>query len=215
MEGVEQICDFKTASLFINTYDGPFKDYFYCGISGDLENAEENVTTNTKNNSKSNDEVTMVYYFGGAKVKFIPNSIFTTFKNLEVLFVNDNNQLSSIKPEYFKNSKSLRALRVLANPVTTLDANVFVEAPSLEFIDFFNCQIKYVSRLAFNDLPNLKGIFLKGSQVISLHPNTFSSITTLNWLILTPGANCVNEDFLEANQKFAEIEGKITEKCSY
>lgn len=214
--GVEQTCfEFGFRNWHINTYDGIKKNFFCCYINGNLENEIEIFTTNTRLNFKSNDDVTMVSYQYDQNVKFISNSIFTTFTNLEYLCIHYNNKLFTIKSDYFINAKSLKSLHVYENPVTTLEANVFVEASSLENINLMNCDIKSIHKLAFNNLPKLKRIFFQGNLIANLHPKTFSIIATLDWLKLTSGENCVDEDFLQVNRKFSEIEAKICKNCTY
>ena len=90
-DGVTQKCySFSSSSQYANTYDEPRISYYWCEINGNLQNEQEEVTTDTSGNRKSNNEVTAVFYYTGNMVKFIPNSLFTTFVNLECLYIHSS-----------------------------------------------------------------------------------------------------------------------------
>ena len=215
-DGVTQKCySFSSSSQYANTYDGPMKSYYWCWIKGNLQNEQEEVTTDTSSNEKSNDEVTGVWYDYNSMVKFIPNSLFTTFVNLEYLIIDYNNQLETMKPEFLRNAKKLKNINIYKNSVKKLNAQVFAEANNLEHINFGHNQIESIHKLAFNGLSNLQEVYLYGNKIKNLHPKTFTSIAQLNILELTGGNNCVNEKFTNANQKFTEIEAKISSACTY
>ena len=216
-KSLEQECvSFYFKDWPINTYDGPEKSYYICRILGQLENnSEDGVTTNTSKNTKSNDEVTSVYYYWGQTVKFIPNSLFDTFSNLEFLYVDYKNKFETMKREYLQNATKLKNLKIFRNSLRIIDGNVFSEAKNLEHINLSDNQIMSIHKEAFNGLPNLKGVFLLYTKITNLHPTTFSFIVNLNVLHLTGGENCVNERFISASQKFPEIEGKISARCTY
>ena len=199
----------------INTYGGPKKSYYFCQIFGQLKNDQEVVTTDTSENKKSNKEVTMVVYESDHIVKFIPNSLFETFINLEYLSINTGNKFETMKREYLRNATKLKSLNIFRNSLQTIEGNVFSEAKTLEHINFESNQIESIHKAAFNGLPNLKGVYLYDNKIKNLHPQTFSSIANLIILELSGGKNCVNEEFTSANQKFPEIEGKISSGCTY
>ena len=215
-ESLEQKCyTFYYANLFINNYDGPTKSYYMCRINGALENDQEEVTTVTSENPRSNEEVTMVHYDSGQIVKFIPNSLFDTFSNLELLYVYSNNNFKTMKREYLQNANKLKNLHIYQNLLKKIDGNVFSEAKNLEHINFAHNQIESIHKEAFSGLPNLQGVYLQENRIKNLHPKTFSSIANLNVLQLKGGTNCVKEKFTSANQKFPEIEGKISSSCTF
>ena len=125
-DGLEQKCDtFKFVDWWINTSDGPTKLYYYCKIKGKLENDQEEVTTDTSKNTKSNAEVTAVYYQTHQTVKYIPNSLFETFLNLEYLHIDYNNKFETMKREYLQNANKLKNLKIYLNSVKKIDGNVF------------------------------------------------------------------------------------------
>ena len=215
-EGLEQKCDaFYSSKWTIITYDGLPKSYYRCEMRGKLENDQEEITTDTSKNTKSNEEVTMVYYYPSQTVKFIPNSLFDKFVNLEFLYVDYNNKFETMKREYLQNANKLKSLNIHENLVQKLDRKVFSEAKNLEHINFRHNQIESIHMEAFNGLANLQGVNLKGNKIKNLHPKTFSSITNLNILELTRGENCVKKRFTSASRKFPEIEGKISSSCIF
>ena len=135
-DGVTQTChSFDSSSAYANTYDGPWKLYYRCNIFGDLQNEQEQVTTDTSENTKSNDEVTGVYYYPEYMVKFVPNSLFTTFVNLEYLYIGSINKFETLQPEYLRNATKLKNINIPNNSVKKLNAQVFAETNNLEPIE--------------------------------------------------------------------------------
>ena len=215
-ECLKQICDSFNSSLWlIDTYDGPSKSYYVCRINGNLKNEQEVVTTDTSLNTKSNEDVTLVYYNHDHTVKFIPNSLFDTFVNLEYLFIHFGNKFETMKREFLRNAIKLKNLQIRYNSVQQIDGNVFSEAKSLEYINFWKNHIKSIHKEAFSGLSNLQGVYLQGNKIKNLHPKSFSFIANLNILELSGAENCVNREFFSASQNFPEIERIISSRCTY
>ena len=215
-ECITQICkSFATADHYLNTYRGAEKSFYTCFIDGILVNDQEEVTTDTSNNTKSNEEVTMVFYDYEHTVKFIPNSLFDTFKNLEYLFISYGNGLATIKPNFFKDAHKLKNLKIHYNVIRQIGANSFAEAKNLEHINLEGSPIETIHYEAFNGLPNLQGIYLPENHIKYMHPKTFSSIAKLNILNLDGGKSCVDNTFLDANEKFSVIEKKVSQNCTF
>ena len=214
--GFEQKCyEFGDYSTSANTYDlVQDKSYFRCEINVYLLNECDEVTTNTGLSNQSNDDVTMVSYDGFKTIKCIPYSLFTTFVNVEYLYIGLDNHFETLKPEYLKNAKRLKSLQIFQNSVKKLEGNIFVEAPNLENINFNYNQIESIDLLAFNGLPNLQRIYLHGNKIQNLHSSTFSFISKLSILGLLEN-NCMDQSFENANQKFSEIEGEISRNCTF
>ena len=218
-ESFRQECDtFFAYSMPLNTYDGPNQLYYYCGITGKHHgqvNDQDEVTTDTSKNLKTNEEVTMVIFHSDYIVKFIPHSLFTTFINLEYLLIYVNNKFETMKREYLRNANKLKNLDIHQNSIKKIDGNVFSEAKNLEHINFGNNQIESVNKEAFNGLPNLQGVYLHQNKIKNLHPTTFQSIASLNILELRGDENCVNDRFSRANQNYPEIEEIISSQCTF
>ena len=213
---MEQKCNrFYSASWSININNGLTKSYYICEINGNLENDQEEVTTDTSLNKKSNAEVTMVQYQLYHSVEFIPNSLFDTFENLEYLVIESRNKFETMKREYLRNANKLKNLWINNNSIKKIDGNVFSEAKSLEYMNFRFNKIESIHREAFNGLPKLQGVYLYYNRIKKLHPETFSLIATLNNLHLEGAKNCANAAFISANAKFPQIEAKISSSCTY
>lgn len=153
---IQQICEFKYGNWSINSYNGPTKHFFECRFSdAQLISEDVKVTTNTAENPKSNKDVQVVHYTWGT-VKFIPNSIFEIFPNLEQLHVYTADFVE-MKAHYLINADKLRVFAVNSNSLSKLDANLFIEAPNLEYINLQNNFIENIHRLTFNGLDQLEG----------------------------------------------------------
>ena len=120
-----------------------------------------------------------------------------------------------MKREYLRNANKLKNFKIYFNTVRKLDGNVFSEAKNLEHISFKYNQIESIHREAFSGLPYIKDIYLYENKIKMLHPRTFSSIANLNVLDMIGIKNCVNSRYTSANQKFPEIEAKISSHCVF
>ena len=168
------------------------------------------VTTITSDNPKSNAEVEVVLYRNSAN--FIPNSLFTTFVNLEQLWV--GRHLYRIEVDYLRNASKLRIFGVEDNDLTELTANLFVGAPNLQHINFRNNKITSIHKLTFSGLLLLKNIFLQHNQIKNLHSDTFFDLGNLQILNLVDN-KCIDQEFVRTNTMFQEIEENIDNSCSY
>ena len=212
---LEQKCEsFYYRDWASDTYRKHTRTYYICQINGNLVNDQEEVTTDTSENERSDEEVTAVDYNHSYTVKFIPNSIFQTFRNLEYLYISSNNQFDTMKREYLRHAKKLKNLWFHYSDLEKINGNVFVEAKRLEHINFQHGKIKSIHKDAFHGLPVLKGVYLNDNQIKYLHPRTFSIIPNLYILELSGEANCVDEKIVSANNKFPAIESKISQHCT-
>ena len=216
INGVEQRCKFFNRDCWYKNsqFYGALKKYHECYLYGiDIFNENETVTTNTEGNPKSNEDIEVVYYNSG-NLKFIPNSLFTTFPNLRRLSAAFTNT-EVIKPQQLKNASKLKVFIVHMNDVTKLTSDLFVEAPNLEHINFSENKITSVHRYAFRGLSKLQGVYLEKNMISNIHPETFSHLVNLNILILVDNA-CINDEYNEnANQQFKDIENDIRKSCDY
>ena len=201
--------------MYINSVDKPIQKIYECEIKDtQLKNENDSVTTDSYGNQRLNSDVRMVDYFTGNIVKYIPNSIFLTFINMEYFWISKNQQFEVMKPHYLKNAKNLRVFRIDANLITQLDAHIFVEAPNLQYINMRDNKISVIDILAFSGLPLLNGVYLKSNQIIELHPTTFSSLLSLNILELLNN-KCINLSFQIINKSFQTVQTEISKNCKY
>ena len=215
VHAVQQICVFDEPNRNINTVDGPTKNYWRCYVDNvKVLAGNELVTTITTANTKQKTDVTQFLYNTGCVIKFIPNSIFIDFPNIEYLYIYENQQFEEMKPEYLKNATKLITFRIHKNIISKLDANIFVEAPTLEHINLFGNKIETIHYLAFSGLPNLQNIYLNENKITNLHPNTFTyirHIQTLNLLTNT----CIDKKFSNASHENTVISGEIGKACKF
>lgn len=210
----EQQCTFVIKSQYANSYDDPMKSFYSCDIiETELFNENDTITTNTANNRKSNDDVTMLFYKEYNDVKFIPNEIFTTFPNLEYFWIAEDQHFATLKANYLKNAHSLKVFHVTHNEITKLSAHIFAEAANLKYINLCSNKIETIHKSAFVGLPKLKGVLLDDNRIRILYPSTFSHLKNLYVLELRENI-CVNKLFENANKKFDMIEYNIR-NCNY
>ena len=98
------------------------------------------------------------------------------------------------------------------NDIKVLVDNVFAEANNLEFIVMFDCKLETIQRFAFNGLTKIRRIYLHQNRISTLHSQTFSQLSNLNYISLS-GNTCIDKTFVNANQKFVEIENEISKFC--
>ena len=154
----------------------------------------------------------MIYYQQHNIVKFIPNSLFTTFKNLEYFCMRYNAEFEDLKPEFLKNASKLIAFQIWFNPITKLGENLFVEALNLVYINLENNNIESIHVLAFNKLTKLEGLFLGDNNIKVLPSETFSELTKLRYLNLESNT-CIDKNFNFANGSFIDVETEILKVC--
>ena len=186
--------------------------YYTCSISNTTLTVEP-VVTKTSNNLNSNQKVTAIHYSSGSDLKFIPNSVFDVFANLQFFLMASVN-LKNLKQNYFKNANSLKGIQINGNPITSLEENLFVKAPRLEGINLGGNQITSIHKLAFNGLLKLQWIELHSNKITSLSPWTFTSLSNLQFLKLV-GNECINQNFQNSKEIFNELEIEIKKSCVY
>lgn len=213
--GLQQTCIFQSPTYFINTVEGTTKSYWKCHVNNvKLLIENELVTTDFSANSKPNANVTAFLYHIGNDIKFIPNSIFVDFINIEHFYINSNQGFETMKPEFLRNATKLISFFVHSNIISRLDANIFIEAPTLEHINLQNNKIETIHFLTFSGLPNLKNVYLNNNKVTNLYPVTFSHhphLLTLNLMENT----CINKKFSNASHEIPLISAEIATACKF
>lgn len=207
MQALEQICETGVIKFRSNSYN--FCEFSYLTI------INENETVTTSTNRQSKEDVQMIIYRTQNVIKFIPNSIFRDFPNVEYFYFNNNLQLEKLKPKFFRNAKNLKILIIQNNPIHELKANLFVDAPKLKMINLSFNKIQTIDYQTFNKLPKLYELYLTGNPIKNLHPQTFSSLKGLEVLDLknSEGTSCVNENFSIFDDGFESVEKEIGKEC--
>jgi len=135
----------------------------------------------------------------------------TTLSNLECQAFRDCNQLAladisktkiSVLSEYVFLSTSIKELR-LPETVTTIDGNAVYDISTLEYI-YMGSNITYIAT-AFQDLPNLKAIYMATATPPSIGSYYFSSSITSNVPLYVPEASISAYKSKFIWQEFASI----------
>ena len=149
---------FLGASAQSVTYNCNFQDTNYgysCVVLGASiinENADVSFA-GTHTNNRNNSDVVLTR-FQSSTVNFVPNSIFSTFPNVEILDL-EFCRVAAITQETFVGADNLRAIYFFFNDIQELPANVFSHAPNLYHVDLFLNRITDIHPEAFNGLENL------------------------------------------------------------
>ena len=141
--------------------------------------AEEKVTIEHADHhkGKTDADVKMIS-FGQSTVNFVPNQIFTTFPNLEILDLL-NVSMTKWNRDYIKNGKNLKRIWLAHNDLRELVDNSFMGATGVENLVLHNNKIGKISDKAFNGLLQLKSIELQNNFMTSLAGNFFSPLKKL------------------------------------
>lgn len=211
----QQNCNFLYSNQHANSHSGTGRTFYVCSIRGArLQDENEFVSTNTSSSSK-NVQVEMLQYDDNNEVRFIPNSIFLTFPHLEAVFLFHSEQMfSRMKPEYLKNARNLKVFYITEQKqFKSLDGNVFVEAPNLQYINLQNNALEFIDSQAFAGLLSIKGIFLNDNPIVNLHFQTFSRLLTMSVLNILGKDSCIDHNF--ENISRSSLESQISDNCMY
>ena len=213
---LDQTCTFGTGMPSATNMDEiPTKSYYFCKInSAQLLNESVPVNTITINNTKSNSEVQLVSYVLNNNVKFIPNSLFKIFPNVEYFCITYREGIVVLKPRFLKGAKNLKVFYVYQNNIISLEEDLFIEAPNLQHINLKNNLIESVHISTFKGLSNLEGLYLQGNKIVNLHPNTFYVLLKLKSLNLTSN-RCINTFFAILETSHIIIATEIKKTCMY
>lgn len=216
LNGLQIHTTFSNRTWFTNSFNGPQKDYFICDVWTDLLDKKSVVTIAAETNTRTIENVNFIRFISN-KIKFIPNSVFTIFSNLDLIEIQHNRQFETIDREFFKGATKLRVVYIPSNNISELDGNIFVEAPNLHYINLRNNSITHIHRLAFYGLRNLQGIYLQNNKIKNLYPKIFSKMSELHALYLLNNT-CIDKRVIKRDNITAEItnlELMIEKNCSY
>jgi hypothetical protein len=130
-------------------------------------------TTTTERNF--NLEVKQMQIFD-SRMKSLPDLIFKTFPNLQVLFVNAN--LSSWNKNYLKGASNLKTLYIYENGIKTFWERAFEEVPQLEFLWIEKTKMTEIKPNMFKPLKNLKSLTIRNHKLSggSIPIGTFNAL---------------------------------------
>lgn len=101
-----------------------------------------------------------------ATLHTIPKNIEKSFPNLKALRISKA-QLRTVKSDDFKPFPALRVLCLWANELTTLDGNLLINNPNLEFINFGSNGIQHVGPKFFEPMPKLIAAYFEENACIN------------------------------------------------
>lgn len=116
--------------------------------------------------------------FNDVATDFIPNTIFTTFENINALLVHNNHsntKLTSLKPYFFKKASGLTYVSIIFNTISRLSANTFGDASNLLYIDLSENMIQFISSKAFSQVHSLQGLDLHRNKIKIIENGAFST----------------------------------------
>lgn len=89
------------------------------------------------------------------KIEYLDDTFFVSFHKLKILDLHNNN-LKSIKKEWFENTTELEQLHLNWNRILNLDNDVFNKLTKLKYLAIQDNQIKFFKKEALNGLNNLE-----------------------------------------------------------
>lgn len=213
---VNQNCTFGTGMAhYSEMSEIPTTSYYYCEIrNAHLLYESEPVNTITIDNQRKNSDVKQVTYVVSNKVKFIPNSLFVTFINMEYFCISNTEGIEVLKPHFLIGAIKLKVFYVYGNYLRTLEEDLFVEAFNLEHINLRDNKIQSIHLGSFNKLSKLEGLYLQGNQIKNLNSGTFYHLSKLKTLNLTKNG-CINSLFKISITNQSLVSREIHKKCMY
>lgn len=123
--------------------------------SGNDYNDDSEQTTVAAADPQAKNKILSFYILSSPLCFYVPSGIAENFKNIKVLII-ANTGLRVITQVDLKPLKKLRNLYVDNNQLTSLDDDLFLSNPSIEYINVSNNQIKSVGMRTFEPLTGLK-----------------------------------------------------------
>lgn len=193
-------CEFDSKYVFTHGAYKTLKEFNLCLI--DSQNIEDESTEYTIKPSLSPENVTGLFFYN-CNVTFVPNIIFETFHNVELLTIDGiGHGLRSLKQHHFKGASNLKYFRSFNNEMKELKADVFKNSPNLETILLTDGTITTVDVHAFRGLSHLTDVYLDNNHVYSVEPQMLTELKSLRVLKLTEIAN--EDDYYQMKDESLE-----------
>ena len=173
-QSVDLTCDFQDTN------------FGYSCVVSEANIQDDRVTVNfigIHTNSRNNNDVIFVQ-LAGTILTFIPNTIFSTFPNVEVLDM-DFCGILNISENSFQGATNLRIFSAFLNRISALPARTFVQAPNLKEIDLHFNEIVQINSQAFVGLTSLDLLDLDLNRITALQLGTFDDLQSLEVLRLS------------------------------
>jgi Leucine-rich repeat (LRR) protein len=92
---------------------------------------------------------------------------------MDFLYLKENKGMVPLTSDFFPNSSSLTKLWIQNNAYERIPKHTFKNVPNIEYLSLTSDQIQEFEDGSLDDLPKLKGIFLKANKITSLPKNLF------------------------------------------
>jgi Leucine-rich repeat (LRR) protein len=121
--------------------------------------------------------------FSDSSFFMIPQELFSTFKNLEILDMYGCD-LKTIKPDTFAEAENLKILKLYSNNLVEIQPEMFEGLEHLKELYLSFNKIKKFQKNVFQHLNNLEILDIGGNEIHELYEDTFNSQTRLKKIIL-------------------------------
>ncbi|KAG5670092.1 hypothetical protein PVAND_000376 [Polypedilum vanderplanki] len=140
-----------------------------------------------------------------SNVRFIIQSFFTTFVNLQGLQITGSN-LQILQPGAFQGANNLKYLTILLNNVRTLEDYSFMGASNLEVIRFWYNNLEQIRQDAFAGLNLLRELHVLGGTLREIPPYTFQPLTNLQFVEFSQNyLEIIDSRWFENNQNIQQM----------
>ncbi|XP_070505643.1 carboxypeptidase N subunit 2-like [Chironomus tepperi] len=169
-----------------------FGEFYSCIIENLVFNSDENSTASFfgehQNSSLSNDDVKAVKTDIHRMIYF-PQSIQNTFKNLEVIYMNDGFLVK----------------------ITQRDLQPF---PKLRMLDLFENRLEVLEQDLFKFNSMLQSVWLSNNRIYEIHPQVFDHLVHLHYLYLSGNA-CVARTAKQGNRtEVMDLIKEVSAECA-
>lgn len=141
-------------------------------------------------------------YITNSNLHFLPSEVFDFFCNLEKLDVGGQN-LKEIKRNTFIRAKSLKFLYLHSSQITNLETDCFNGCSNLEVLILHRNQLEFIEQGAFNGMPNLRELPLSFNKI---KENMFDQLPNLKKIWLNNNQiESISENLFKFNLKLEEV----------
>lgn len=144
--------------------------------------------------------------FKHCELCWVPKEIFTFFKNMRSLHMNDQ-KVDRIEPNTFDSASNLEILHLQKNSISRLGKNSFFGANKLKELYLYNNQLgDNISADAFNGLLSLEILSLSANHIATLPDKVFEPLENLRVLGLRDNKILnLQADLFDSNLNLKEI----------
>lgn len=116
-----------------------------------------------------------------SRLKIVDRSKLTALKNLEILFLN-NNEIAQLAADTFADFTNLKELGLDKNKLKEIDRDLFKDLGTLKILYFYGNQFEILPEDLFRNNQNLLHLQIQQNLLNELHPDLFQSLHNLEYL---------------------------------